>query len=97
LCTIEIKKDTYAKGATVAQQKIEEKINENEKRSRIYSPARLALKKCIQGKVQTRMAPGVDVMITIFCDFRQFSEKMVFFFKKTNNLMVHLSHNSAVF
>jgi hypothetical protein len=28
--------------------------------------------------------PGVDVMITIFCDFRQFSTKKLAFFSKTN-------------
>jgi hypothetical protein len=28
--------------------------------------------------------PGVDVMITIFCDFRQFSAKKLAFFSKTN-------------
>jgi hypothetical protein len=27
---------------------------------------------------------GVDVMITIFCDFRQFSAKKLAFFSKTN-------------
>jgi hypothetical protein len=30
------------------------------------------------------LAPGVDVMITIFCDFRQFSAKKLAFFSKTN-------------
>jgi hypothetical protein len=28
--------------------------------------------------------PGVDVRITIFCDFRQFSAKKLAFFSKTN-------------
>jgi hypothetical protein len=28
--------------------------------------------------------PGVDVMITIFCDFRQFSAKKLAFFSITN-------------
>jgi hypothetical protein len=28
--------------------------------------------------------PGVDVMITIFCDFRQFSAKKSAFFSKTD-------------
>jgi hypothetical protein len=30
------------------------------------------------------VVPGVDVMITIFCDFRQFSAKKLAFFSKTN-------------
>jgi hypothetical protein len=29
-----------------------------------------------------KSAPGVDVMITIFCDFRQFSAKKLAFFVK---------------
>jgi hypothetical protein len=33
---------------------------------------------------------GVDVMITIFCDFRQFSEKIAFFSK--TNVMLQFSH-----
>jgi hypothetical protein len=28
--------------------------------------------------------PGVDVMITVFCDFRQFSAQKLAFFSKTN-------------
>jgi hypothetical protein len=32
--------------------------------------------------------PGVDVMITIFCDFCQFSAKKLAFFSKTN-LMIN--------
>jgi hypothetical protein len=32
--------------------------------------------------------PGVDVMITIFCDFRQFSMKKLAFFSKTNVMII---------
>jgi hypothetical protein len=40
--------------------------------------------------------PGVDVMITIFCDFRQFSAKKLAFFSKTN-VMIKILHNLALF
>jgi hypothetical protein len=40
--------------------------------------------------------PGVDVMITIFCDFRQFSAKKLAFFSKTN-VMIKIVHNLALF
>jgi hypothetical protein len=36
--------------------------------------------------------PGVDVMITIFCDFCQFTEKKLAFFSKTN-VMIKFIHN----
>jgi hypothetical protein len=39
---------------------------------------------------------GVDVMITIFGDFRQFSAKKLAFFSKTN-VMNKLLHNLALF
>jgi hypothetical protein len=39
--------------------------------------------------------PGVDVMITIFCDFWQFSEKNLAFFSKTN-VMIKIFHNLAL-
>jgi hypothetical protein len=32
--------------------------------------------------------PGVDVMIIIFCDFRQFSVKKMAFFSKTNVMII---------
>jgi hypothetical protein len=35
---------------------------------------------------------GVDVMITIFCDFRQFLAKKLAFFSKTN-VMIKILHN----
>jgi hypothetical protein len=35
-------------------------------------------------KVIITLAPGVDVMITIFCYFRQFSAKQLAFYSKTN-------------
>jgi hypothetical protein len=34
---------------------------------------------------------GIDVMITIFCDFRQFSAKKLAFFSKTN-VMIKIVH-----
>jgi hypothetical protein len=45
---------------------------------------------------KTYLAPGVDVMITIFCDFRQFSAKKLAFFSKTN-VMIKILHNLALF
>jgi hypothetical protein len=40
--------------------------------------------------------PGVDVMITIFCDFRQFLAKKLAFFSNTN-VMIKTLHNLALF
>jgi hypothetical protein len=40
--------------------------------------------------------PGVDVMITIFCDLCQFSAKKLSFFSKTN-VMIQFLHNLALF
>jgi hypothetical protein len=43
------------------------------------------------------LIPGVDVMITIFCDFLTiFGEKIVFFFSKTN-VMIKILHNLVLF
>jgi superfamily I DNA and RNA helicase len=39
---------------------------------------------------------GVDVMITIFCDFHQFSAKKMAFFSKTN-VMINFFQNLALF
>jgi hypothetical protein len=39
---------------------------------------------------------GVDVMITIFCDFRQFSAKKLALFSKTN-VTINILHNLALF
>jgi hypothetical protein len=39
---------------------------------------------------------GVDVMITIFGDFRQFSAKKLAIFSKTN-AMIKILHNLALF
>jgi hypothetical protein len=39
---------------------------------------------------------GADVMITIFCDFRQFSAKKLAFFSKTN-VMIKIFYNLALF
>jgi hypothetical protein len=40
--------------------------------------------------------PGVDVVITIFCDFRQFRANKLAFFSKTNG-MINFLHNLALF
>jgi hypothetical protein len=40
--------------------------------------------------------PGADVMITIFCDFSQFSAKKLAFFTKTN-VMINFFQNLALF
>jgi hypothetical protein len=40
--------------------------------------------------------PRVDVMITIFSDFCQFSAKKLAFFSKTN-VMITILHNLALF
>jgi hypothetical protein len=40
--------------------------------------------------------PGVDVMITIFCNFLQFSAKKMAFFLQTND-MIQILHNLALF
>jgi hypothetical protein len=40
--------------------------------------------------------PGVDDMITIFCDFRQFSAKKMAFFSKTN-VMIKFLNTLALF
>jgi hypothetical protein len=39
--------------------------------------------------------PGDDVMITIFCDFGQFSAKKLAFFTKTN-VVIKILHNLAL-
>jgi hypothetical protein len=36
--------------------------------------------------------PGVDVMITIFCDFCQFSAKKMAFFLNTNVMIIFFSN-----
>jgi hypothetical protein len=47
-------------------------------------------------KAASLLLPGVDVMITIFCDFRRFSAKKLAFFSKTN-VMIKILHNLALF
>jgi hypothetical protein len=42
------------------------------------------------------LAPGVDVMIAFFCDFRPFSTKKLAFFSKTN-VMINFFQNLALF
>jgi hypothetical protein len=39
--------------------------------------------------------PAVDVMVTIFCDFRQFSAKFAFFSK--TNVIINFLNNLALF
>jgi hypothetical protein len=39
--------------------------------------------------------PGVDAMITIFCDFRQFSAKKLAFFSKTNVMIEIFAKTSS--
>jgi hypothetical protein len=43
-----------------------------------------------------RKFSGVDVMITNFCNFYQFSAKKLAFFSKTN-VMIKILHNLALF
>jgi hypothetical protein len=40
--------------------------------------------------------PGIDVMITNFCDFRQFSAKKLAFFSKID-VMIKILHYLALF
>jgi hypothetical protein len=47
-------------------------------------------------KVTIQLRPGVDVVITIFCDFCQFSAKKMAFFSKTN-VVIKILHNLALF
>jgi hypothetical protein len=42
-----------------------------------------------------QVGPGVDVMITIFCDFCQFSEKKLAFFSKTNVMITIFAKASS--
>jgi hypothetical protein len=42
------------------------------------------------------LAPGVDVMITIFCDFYPFSAKKLAFFSKTNVMITIFAKTSFV-
>jgi hypothetical protein len=46
--------------------------------------------------VLKKSTPGVDVMITIFGDFRQFLAKKLAFFSITN-VMIKVLHNLALF
>jgi hypothetical protein len=46
--------------------------------------------------IKLTTGPGVNVMITIFCDFRQLSVKILAFFSKTN-VMIKILHNLAMF
>jgi hypothetical protein len=49
-----------------------------------------------QMKVVQTGKQGVDVMITIFCDFSQFSAKKLAFFLN-NNVMINFFQNLALF
>jgi hypothetical protein len=48
------------------------------------------------GKYYSTQKAGVDVMITVLCDFCQFSAKKLPFFSKTH-VMINLLHNLALF
>jgi hypothetical protein len=47
-------------------------------------------------KQNEKIRPGVDVLITIFCDFYQFLAKKLAFFSKTN-VMIIFFQNLALF
>jgi hypothetical protein len=47
-------------------------------------------------KIRVQIPPGVDVMITIFGDFCQFSAKNLALFSKTN-VMTKILYNLALF
>jgi Fe-S cluster assembly scaffold protein SufB len=53
------------------------------------------LKTNVSNRYFVHVSPGVDVMITIFCDFSQFSEKKLAFFKNTNIMIIFL-HDFAL-
>jgi hypothetical protein len=48
------------------------------------------------GRPNSKFEPGVDVMITIFCDFCQFLEKKLAFFSKTNVMIKFLQKVAAI-
>jgi hypothetical protein len=53
-------------------------------------------RKAAQNNTDKLCRTGVDVMITIFCDFWQFSENKMAFFWKTN-VMIKFLHIIALF
>jgi hypothetical protein len=63
----------------------------------MYKMCKMYLARILSRKlVLTVTQPGVDVMITIFCDFRQFSAKKLALFSKTN-VMIKILHNICSF
>jgi hypothetical protein len=54
------------------------------------------MKKILSKMRSLDMEAGVDVMITIFCHFCQFSEKKLAFFSKTNVMITILQNLAAV-
>jgi hypothetical protein len=58
-------------------------------------PLRLLVGQDVDGR-RLRVRPGVNIKITIFYDFCQFSAKKMAFFLKTN-VMIQFLHNLAVF
>jgi hypothetical protein len=60
----------------------------------LIMPWRRGHRNCI--KIRVQIPPGVDVMITIFCDFCQFSAKNLALFSKTN-VMTKILYNLALF
>jgi hypothetical protein len=53
------------------------------------------MERYLHSRIGSRLKPGVDVMIPIFCDFRQFSAKKLAFFSKTI-VMTKILENPAV-
>jgi hypothetical protein len=58
----------------------------------LFKSSKLAISG-IPSQVLGKIQPGVDVMITIFCDFRQFSAKIGVFLK--TNVIIKILHNLA--
>jgi hypothetical protein len=61
-----------------------------------YLPGPATVRSSVLQAQARGLVSGVDVMITIFCDFCQFSVKKLAFFSKTN-VMIQFLHNLALF
>jgi hypothetical protein len=46
--------------------------------------------------IKPNLLTGVDVMITIFCDFRQFSAQKLAFFSRTNVMIIFANISSSL-
>jgi hypothetical protein len=65
--------------------------------TRNHFPGRVVAQRKSDEKINYKSkGPGVDFMITIFCNFCQFSAKKLEFFSKTN-VMIQFLHNLALF